>query len=188
MNLNSLGKNIKLLIFLYFIGVKCLISQRNNLLISKNHTIYKGLYGLYSLGYIRDSVNNKKFSVGGYLNFDITDNQSKNKFAGITLISPIKIQYKKLNFYFGPSIDYFIVKYQYNNRKVFNKINSLGIGTYIAIGIPIYKNLSIFTDFNLSYSYRKEVSRNLISGYNKTNNFYEILPNKILSFTLIYKI
>ncbi len=182
----ALVKLKQLMPFLFIfmlIGIK-VNAQNNSVLISKNFPNIKTLYGLYSVGLIKDSVNNKKLSIGGFLNFEYSPDPNKNWFSGATLIMPFKFQFKKLYLYTGACIDYNIEKYTLNNQYTSNKIERIGPGLYLGLGYNFYKKFNIYTDCNFTYSYRKEVN---YTSVNIVPNRWIFYSQRFLSITLSYK-
>lgn len=175
----------KIILLFFLLLLSEIKGQNNSLFISKNFATYLSIYHIYSAGYLRDSINKKRLCLGAYFNIDISQDPSKKKLEGITLMMPFKFNVKKINIYTGPSLKYLQRKWQYSPPERYRKIEYYGIGLYAGIGFPIYKRFGFYTDANVAFAWRIENDR-LHSNSGPIKNF-SLVTGKLLSFSLRYR-
>lgn len=175
----------KIIILFFLLLLSEIKAQNNSLFISKNFAPYLSFYDIYSVGYLRDSINKKRLCLGAYFNIDISQDPSKKKLGGITLIMPFKFNVKKINIYTGSSIKYLQRKWQYSPPERYHKIEYFGIGLYAGIGFPIYKKIGFYTDANVAFARRIENDR--MGGNFKTLKNFSLVTGKLLSFAFRYR-
>ncbi len=178
-HLNSILPNHKKLITFVFLllVVNAHSNPQPRIVLSKNYLFNStSLRDYFSIGCIGDSLfKNKKISLAlfGYFNtFKQGQNSKRNYVEGVTGACLYKLNYKHLDLYIGPSLNYRYENYKNRNFPRYYNERIVGLGIYSCLVYNFSKRVSIATETNFHYRRKKITEGNTSTGlkYSRIND------------------